>query len=312
VERKVVVITGPTGSGKTDLSILAARKINTEIISADSRQFYKLMDIGTAKPGSKELKKVPHHFISFLNPDEDYNVSKFRNDALKVCKSLWKSGKIPLITGGSGLYIKALIDGISDTPEPDLILRENLLKEKRIYGQDYLYKKLLSVDPESASLMLPQNWKRVIRALEVYHLTGKSIRQFHREQNIPELNAMQYGINWDRKVLYHRIDKRVDKMISDGLVDEVKSIIDKGYSKKLNALNSVGYREIYSYLEGEYSLETAVELVKRNSRRYAKRQMTWFRRDERIKWLTINSYEDFHIFAEKIAGDILKDSNSEK
>jgi tRNA dimethylallyltransferase len=302
VERQLIVVVGPTASGKTEFSIQLAEKLRTEIISADSRQFYKFLDIGTAKPDEHDLKKVKHHLISSLYPDEEYNISKFRDDVSAISEKLWENNLIPVITGGSGLYIKALVDGISKTPEPDPDIREQLLTEKNEFGVHYIYNKLKEVDPDSADSMLPQNWKRVIRALEVFYITGKPIWQIHQEVNQDNnFIVYQIGLNWEREILYARINERVDRMVENGLIEETKSIIEKGYHKNLNSMNTVGYKESIEYLSGEITLDRCIELIKRNSRRYAKRQMTWFRKDQRIQWETLKSNEDLIIFAEKTA-----------
>ena len=304
MERRVIVIVGATGSGKTSLSLKLAAKLNTEIISADSRQIYKILDIGTAKPLKEELNQIKHHFIDSLNPDEPFNVSKYEDASLKIIDELHQKDKIPIVVGGSGLYIKALVDGLFNEVDTDEEFRRKLLDEREKFGNEYLYQKLIAVDKESADTMLPQNWKRVIRALEVFHLTGEPIWKFHAEhKREADIEFLQYGLQWEREMLYHNINNRVDKMISDGLVDEVKSVIGKGYSSDLNSLNTVGYKEIFAYLNDEYDLERGVELIKRNTRRYAKRQMTWFRKDERIKWFKIDQEEEL----EKIADSIIKD-----
>lgn len=301
MEPKVIVIVGPTCSGKTDLSLILAEKLNTEIISADSRQIYKYLNIGTAKPDTKILKKIKHHFIDILNPDDDYNVSKFENDSLKIIERLLSEKKIPVVVGGSGLYIKALIDGIFNSAEADHEYRKYLTEQKKLFGNEYLYEELKKIDPESAKKMLPQNWKRIIRALEVFHLSGKTIGDHQKEysRNL-KINFRQYGISWEREVLYKRIEERVDEMIEKGLISEVEKIIKKGYSKNLNSLNTVGYKEIISYLSSEISLEKAIELIKRNTRRFAKRQLTWFRKDKRIIWFEIKSLKDLLAAADKI------------
>ncbi len=294
MERKVIVIVGPTCSGKSKLGIDLAKKLNGEIISADSRQFYKYLNIGTAKPSLKELQKIKHHLIDFLDPAQDYNVNKFENDSIKIIEELHRKNIQPIVIGGSGLYLKALIDGIFDEVDTDEKIREELLEKRKKYGNEYLYNELKKIDPESASKMLPQNWKRVIRAIEVFKLTGKPIwmHQKNHKRNI-DINFLQFGLNWDREILYKRIEDRVDAMIENGLVDEVKNILKLGYNKNLNALNTVGYKEIISYLNEEISLERAIELIKRNTRRYAKRQMTWFNKDKRISWITLNSDINF-------------------
>ena len=301
MERKVIVIVGPTCSGKTKLSLSLAKNLKSEIISADSRQVYKYLDIGTAKPSGQELKLVKHHFINTLKPDEEFNVSKFEDGAVDIISNLHKYNKIPVVVGGSGLYIKALIDGIFNTANKDEDYRKEL-KEKIIeYGKEYLYEELKKVDLISAEKMLPQNWKRVMRALEVYHLTKEPIWKLQQEYN-RNLNFEfhQYGLDWDREILYENIDRRVDDMINKGLVDETKNVLNMGYNKKLNSLNTVGYKEIISYLDNEITLEKAVELIKRNTRRFAKRQLTWFRKDERIKWISIVKSEDINEVSKRI------------
>jgi len=300
MEQRVVVIVGPTCSGKTKLGIELAQKVNSEIISADSRQIFKYLTIGTAKPSKKELSQVKHHFIDILDPSENYNVGLYEKDALKVIDELSAKNKLPIVVGGSGLYIKAIVDGIVDI-DSDEELREQLIEEKDKYGNEFLYNKLKQIDKEAAESMLPQNWKRVIRAIEVYHLTGKSILEIHeiQKRNL-NYSFYQFGLNWERETLYKNIEKRVDDMIASGLVEEVKNVLKLGYDKKLNALNTVGYKEIISYLENEITLERAVELIKRNTRRFAKRQMTWFRKDKRINWIGIKSENDILSAKEQI------------
>lgn len=297
----MLTIVGPTCSGKTTLSLLLADRVNSEIISADSRQIYKHLDIGTAKPSSEELKKYKHHFIDELDPAEDYNISKFEIDGLEKIDKIFALNKIPIVVGGSGLYVRALVDGIFNSVETDEDFRAGLVAKKEKYGNEFLYEELKKADPVSAGKMLPQNWKRIIRALEVLHLSGKPIWQHHDEhKRQTDINFVQYGINWDRDILYQNIEARVDEMINDGLVQEVEQVLSMGYTKHMNSLNTVGYKEIISFLENEITLERAIELIKRNTRRFAKRQMTWFRKDERIKWLEIKSKNDLILAAEKI------------
>jgi len=292
-EKNIVVIVGPTCSGKSNLAIKLAQKLNTEIISADSRQFYKYLNIGTAKPKTEDLTKVKHHFVDFLKPDNDYNVSKFELEAEKIIISLLNDKKIPIVAGGSGLYIRALIDGIFNASDKDEEYRNELNLKRKEFGNEFLYEELKKVDPESAAKMLPQNWKRVLRALEVYHATGKPIWQHHqRQKEKSKFTFHQFGLMWNRELLYGNINERVEKMIEAGLVAEVQKIIALGYGKHLNSLNSVGYKEIIEYLEGNISLDRAIELIKRNTRHYAKRQLTWFRKDERIKWFNINGFDE--------------------
>ena len=303
--QRVIVIVGPTCSGKSYLGLKLAQLINGEIISADSRQIYKRLNVGTAKPTSEELQKVKHHFINILNPDEDYDASKFSTDAENVIDDIHIRNKTTVVAGGSGLYIKALIDGIVDSADKDENLRKELLAKKEKYGNEFLYNEIEKNDPINAEKMLPQNWKRVIRALEVFYLTGKPIWQHHSSQNKnSKFNFYQIGLNWKREALYTRIEERIDKMIEDGLVDEVTGILNDGYDKNLNSLNTVGYKEIISYLEKEITLIRAIELIKRNTRRYAKRQLTWFRADERIRWLNVSSQDDIADLALQLINNI--------
>lgn len=315
MERKVVIIAGPTCSGKTSLSLGLASHLNSEIISADSRQVYKYLDIGTAKPSHDELNKVRHHFIDILSPEEPFDVKMFESSSVQIIKSLHQKGLIPVVAGGTGLYIKAITDGIfelgADSAEeqsseqraegPAAVLRSSLRARAERGEYQQLYDELAAVDPVSSGKMLPQNYKRVIRALEVYYLTGRPIWQ-HQAEYKRDFDAQfhQFGLNWPREILYRNIELRVDEMISRGLLDEVSGLLEKGFSRHLNSLNTVGYKEMISYLDGQISFDEAVELIKRNTRRYAKRQMTWFRADKRITWLDIFSFDDLQMHAEKI------------
>lgn len=281
-----------------------AELMNSEIISADSRQVYKYLDIGTAKPEKKYLEKFKHHFIDELDPDQDFNASKFSADAQKIIDKLFYEKKIPIVVGGSGLYVKGLIDGIAESANTNPEIRMQLLDLRKKYGNEHLYNELRKVDEISADKMLPQNWKRVIRALEVYKLTGKPIWQHHAEKGRQSnFKFIQIGLRWDRDLLYKNIEKRVDEMFETGLIDEVKNILNLGYPKTLNALNTVGYKEIIEYLDNRISLDRAIELIKRNTRRYAKRQITWFNSDKRIEWFDINNEVELKDLAEKIAKD---------
>ncbi len=303
MERTVIVIVGPTCSGKTHLAILLAKILKSEVISADSRQVYKKLDIGTAKPSAEQIAEVKHHFINILDPEEDYNVSIFEKQAEDIIKSLHQRNVVPIIAGGSGLYIKALIDGIFDTADKDFEYREKILADKNNFGNEFLYNQLKKVDPVSAGKMLPQNWKRVMRALEVLHISGEPIwKHYERQKKHNAYNFYQFGLNPERAKLYNYINDRVDKMINDGLVSEVKKLLADGYSKELNSLNTVGYKEIISYLNNEISLERAIELIKRNTRRYAKRQLTWFRNDKRIEWFDANDVADLKNLSKNISG----------
>jgi tRNA dimethylallyltransferase len=305
LERVVIVIVGPTCSGKTNLSLKIAQLIPADIISADSRQIYKYLDIGTAKPSKDELEIVPHHLIDILDPSENYDASIFEKDAANKIEVIFQKDKTPIVVGGSGLYVKALIDGIFDTADKDEQFRKELHQKRKEFGNEYLYEELKKVDPFSAGKMLPQNWMRVVRALEVFHTTGEPIWKHHHRQSTrggkeKKYGFLQFGLNWNRDILYKNIDERVDWMIKKGFVNEVKNILGKGYGKNLNSLNTVGYKEIIQYLDKEISLERAVELIKRNTRHYAKRQLTWFSKDNRIQWFDIQDDSELNQTAENI------------
>lgn len=307
---EVITIVGPTCSGKTKLSLILAEKINGEIISADSRQVYKYLDIGSAKPEQSTLKIIKHYFIDELKPDENFNASIFAKKSEEIIERILAENKNPIIVGGSGLYVKAIIDGISGSADTNDEIRKELLEIRKKYGNDFLYDELKKVDEISASKMLPQNWKRVMRALEVVRITGKPIWQHHQDEiKISKFRFKQIGLNWQRELLYKNIENRVDEMIEKGLIDEVKSILNRGFERSINSLNTVGYKEIIQYLDFEISLDKAIELIKRNTRRYAKRQMTWFNADNRIEWHQIKDEEDLIKLAEIIAKDFNERKN---
>lgn len=298
----VIVILGPTCSGKTELAIHLASKINSEIISADSRQIFKYLDIGTAKPTQYQLQQIKHHLVDELQPDNYFNADIFSKKAEVIISDILNRGKIPIVAGGSGLYIKALIDGIYVSVDSNPDLRKSLMEKRRKFGNEYIHNELKNVDPVSAEKLLPQNWKRIIRALEVFYITQKPIWQFNSENKKGDYHFIQYGLKWQRNILYQRINLRVDKMIEDGLVEETKKILELGYDKNLNSLNTVGYKEVMEFISGEISLEKAIYLIKRNTRRFAKKQMTWFNKDKRILWFYAENKS-----VEELADLILKD-----
>jgi tRNA dimethylallyltransferase len=307
---EVIVIVGPTCAGKTNLSLKLSEKLDIEIVSADSRQIFTYLNIGTAKPNNEELKKIKHYFIDELYPNEDFNASIFADKSETIIQEIINKNKIPIVVGGSGLYVRALIDGITESADSNEEIRTALLELRHKFGNDYLYNELRKVDEISASKMLPQNWKRVIRALEVYKLTGKPIWEHHIEEvKQQKFKFKHFGLLWNREVLYKNIENRVDEMINFGLVDEVISVLNMGYPKSLNSLNSVGYKEIIQYLDNQITLDRAIELIKRNTRRYAKRQMTWFNADKRINWFNIKSEDDLVNLADKIAKEINERKN---
>ena len=300
--KSVIVITGPTCSGKTEVAIQLALKLNSEIVSADSRQVYKYLTIGTAKPTSAQLNLIRHYFIDELLPDEEFNADLFSKNSKRIISELFHKMKIPIVVGGSGLYIKALIDGLDVPVDSNPDLRKLLMEKRRQFGNEYIHNELKNVDPVSAEKLLPQNWKRIIRALEVFYTTQKPIWQFNSENKKREYHFIQYGLRWNRDMLYQRINLRVDKMIEDGLVEETRKILELGYDKNLNSLNTVGYKEVIKFISGEISLEKAIYLTKRNTRRFAKKQMTWFNKDKRILWIDAENKSE-----EELADLILKD-----
>lgn len=290
IKPSAIAIVGATCSGKTQTSIELSRLIDAEVISADSRQIYRLLTIGTAKPTVEELSACPHHFIDILNPDEPYSAGKFADDARIVAAGIFNRGKIPLIVGGSGLYVSALCDGIFDEQinESTLIHREKLEARLINEGKDILYKELSIIDPESAQKYSDQNPRRIIRALEYYYTTGTALSAAHKNQTNQEtpFTTLWYGIEIERSLLYERINQRCIDMWNNGLVEETEKILSIGYSPELNSLNTVGYKETISYLSGEYTKEQAIEKMQQSTRNYAKRQLTWFRKNPAITWIS--------------------------
>ncbi len=290
---RVIVIVGPTASGKTNLSIELAKRMNGEIISADSMQIYKYMDIGTAKPTKEEMQGIKHYLIDEVLPSEDFNVVRFKELAEKYINNTLEKDKQPIVAGGTGLYISSLINNINfSESESDWELREALKKEAEELGPEHLHKKLQEVDPDSALNIHPNNIKRVIRALEVYYQTQKPI-SYHNEISRtipPKYNFILVGLAMDRQVLYDRINKRVDIMVENGLVDEVKHLVNLGYADSIISMQGIGYKEILEYLRNNSTLEQAIENIKQGTRRYAKRQITWFKRINDIKWFNIDKY----------------------
>ncbi len=289
---RVIVIVGPTASGKTNLSIELAKRMNGEIISADSMQIYKYMDIGTAKPTKEEMQDISHYLIDEVLPNEDFNVVRFKELAEKYIDNILEKGKQPIVAGGTGLYISSLINNINfSESESDWELREALKKEAKEFGPEYLHKKLQEVDPNSALSIHPNNIKRVIRALEVYYQTQKPI-SYHNEMSRsipPKYQFVLVGLNMDRQVLYERINKRVDIMIQNGLVDEVKGLVDLGYADSIISMQGIGYKEILEFLRNNITLEQAIDNIKQGTRRYAKRQITWFKRIHGINWFNADN-----------------------
>ncbi len=286
-KKPLVILTGPTAVGKTALSIMLAKAIGGEIISADSMQVYRYMDIGTAKIKPEETEGVPHHLIDVLNPTENFNVTAFQTMAKQAINEIYSRGRIPIVTGGTGFYIQSLLYDISFEETEVSSYRQELTAYYEAYGAHALHEELKKVDPVSYEEIHENNVKRVIRALEFYHDTGYPISEHNKAQRQKEspYNFEYFVLNDDREVLYRRIEKRIDTMIEQGLIEEVQSLLDYGCQPDMVSMQGLGYKEIISYLNGECSLEEAVYILKRDTRHFAKRQLTWFRREKEVTWV---------------------------
>ncbi len=281
-KKTLVVVCGPTAIGKSVVGIELAKKLQTEIISADSRQFYKEMNIGTAKPDQNQLGQVKHHFIGHLSIHDYYNASRYEEEATAKLKNIFKDSDYALMVGGSGLYIDAVCRGVDDLPDPNARLRERLNRKHQQHGIEYLQEKVKKLDPAYYKNVDTANPVRLIRAIEVCVLTGKKYSDLRTSKDKRRnFNTILIGLNTDRTILFDKINKRVEKMITEGLLNEVRSLFDK---KHLNALKTVGYRELFDHLDGKISLEQAIKDIKTNTRRYAKRQLTWFKKDSLVHW----------------------------
>ncbi|TAH72191.1 MAG: tRNA (adenosine(37)-N6)-dimethylallyltransferase MiaA [Anaerolineaceae bacterium] len=292
-KKPLIILTGPTAVGKTSLSIALAKAVDGEIISADSMQVYKYMDIGTAKVTIDEMEDVPHHLISEFYPDEDFSVVKFQQYAKKYINSIHERNKIPILVGGTGFYIQAVLYDIDfEENDSDTSYRSELEQLAKTKGSEYLHGLLSDVDPESGQKVHPNNTKRIIRALEYINQTGEPISAHNEEQRKKEspYNYNYFVLNKDRSSLYESINQRVDIMIENGLVEEVKKLMSMGYTKNLVSMQGLGYKEIIDYLEGETSLDEAIRILKRDTRHYAKRQLTWFKREKNIIWIDKDNY----------------------
>lgn len=304
-KKPLIILTGPTAVGKTKASIGLAKAVDGEIISADSMQVYRHMDIGSAKIKPEEMEGIPHHLIDVLEPDDEFHVVKFQQLAKKAMREIWERGHIPIVTGGTGFYIQALLYDIDfDENEKEDACRKELEAYAKEHGAEALHEKLALVDPASAEMIHPNNIKRVIRALEFYEQTGKRISEHNETQRQKESPyAFAYFVlTDDRAHLYERINRRVDQMIEEGLVNEVQALKDKGYTKQLVSMQGLGYKEILDYLDGNCTLEEAIYTIKRDTRHFAKRQLTWFKRERDVIWINKQS---FGYDAEQILDEML-------
>lgn len=285
---KILVVTGPTATGKTALSVELAKKLGGEIVSADSMQIYRGMDIGTAKVTKAEMHNIPHHMIDIADPSEDYSVSRYVEEADAAVRGILSRGRLPIVAGGTNLYIDSLIAGLDFAEKAeDAALRESLNKQYDDIGGEAMLEHLRGFDPERAAKLHPADKRRIVRAVEIYILTGETITRHDEEtkKRPKRYDAVKIALTFaDRAVLYDRINARVDKMVSDGLFDEVKGLLDSGLSPACTSMQAIGYKEPAAYFRGEMSKDAAIELIKLSSRRYAKRQLTWLRRDTTVLW----------------------------
>jgi len=303
----LIAIVGPTASGKTDLSIALAQLLRAEIISADSMMIYRFMDIGTAKPTIAERKNIPHYMIDIVNPWENYNVATYQSFARERIDTIHSNNKIPIIVGGTGLFVNSLVMQMNFTDAgTDSVIKDKLVNDLNHFGCAHMYNKLCEVDKERALQISPNDAKRIIRALEVFFVTGKKMSaQVHdaiSEESIYDLTI--YGLQMDRQMLYSKIDKRVDKMFAGGLIEEVKFLQNLGCDSNMQAMQGIGYKQVFDLISGERDLDGTKELIKMNTRRYAKRQITWFKKNDKVNWIDVEKYDKAEMFAEFIAKDI--------
>lgn len=299
-KKRIIFIVGPTGVGKSEVAVRLAVKLNAEIICCDSMQVYKGLGLITSQPSKIQRKKAVHHLFDIIAPEKEYNVSRYRRDALQVIKKVIKKGKAPLFVGGTGLYMSVLVDGIFKSKPLNTKIRDRLYQEAKESGNVFLYQRLLSVDPEAARKIHPNDLRRIVRALEVYEATGKPISQLQKERKglRDEYGVSIFCLNLARDKLCARVDSRTDKMFKAGFVAEAKRLLKRKLSK--TASYAIGLRELKGYFDKQYGLDEARELIKRNTRQYAKRQMTWFRKDKGIEWVEIGVAEKPKEIAERI------------
>jgi tRNA dimethylallyltransferase len=283
---KIIVVCGPTAIGKTSTAIDLAARFNGQIIGADSMQIYRYMDIGTAKPTADEQARVRHHMIDIVDPDEHFDAARYAAMARKTVMQLQRKGMVAFVVGGTGFYIKALLHGLFESEPIDPQVRKRLLAEASQHGRDFLHKRLAAFDPETATRLHPHDTYRILRALETFEATGKSIAKYHRAHRFSDdpFRVLKIGLSTDRVKLHERINQRIEAMIAAGFVDEVKHLLDLGYTADLKSMQSIGYRHMVNYLEGKLTREECIRTLKRDHRRYAKRQLTWFSSDSQIIW----------------------------
>jgi tRNA dimethylallyltransferase len=300
--KPVVVIVGPTAVGKSRIAVEVAKAFETEVLTADSRQVYRGMDVGTDKPASEERQAVPHRLIDLVDPDESFNAGLYRRLAIAEIERLYRDCRLPLVVGGTGLYVRTLLKGLCDAPQADPIVRKALRQEAEDQGYDRLYARLVDVDPVAAARLHPRDESKVIRALEVYQLSGRRMSEFQQEHGFAErpFAALIIGLNRDRDMLYRRIEGRIDWQLAHGLIEETKRLLAQGYQRDSAAMKGLGYRQVAEHLAGEYDAAEMVRRFKRDTRRFSKRQMTWFRKEPGIQWLMIEESESVQHTATRV------------
>ncbi len=304
--KPLVAIVGPTAVGKSGIAILVAKALGMDVLTADSRQVYRGMDIGTDKPSMEERQGVPHRLIDLVEPDQPFNTGEFRRQAMAEITRLHREGRVPLLVGGTGLYVRTVLRGLWEGPPADWEFRRRMERDADVNGADWLYRQLVHVDPGSAGRLHPNDRVKIIRALEVHHLLGRPLSEEHKRHAFAEAPFMPLliGLTRERSSLYRRVDNRVELELAKGLVEETKRLMDRGYGRHLGSMKGLGYKQMAGYLAGDYDYEEAVRRLKRDTRHFAKRQMTWFRKEPGIVWLSIEEAETPAQTADRITGEV--------
>jgi tRNA dimethylallyltransferase len=304
--KPVVVIVGPTAVGKSRIAIEVAKAFETEVLTADSRQVYRGLDIGTDKPLPEERQAVPHRLIDLVNPDESFNAGLYRRQAVDEIERLYRDRRLPLVVGGTGLYVRTLLKGLCDAPPTDPVVRAALRQEAKDQGHDCLYARLVAIDPVTAARLHPRDESKVNRALEVYELSGRRMSEFQQEHGFADrpFAALIIGLNRERGALYRRIEERIDWQLAHGLIEETRQLLARGYQRDSAAMKGLGYRQVAEHLAGEYDAAEMVRRFKRDTRHFSKRQMTWFRKEPGIHWLTIEESESVQHTAARVIGQV--------
>lgn len=302
--RPLVVLVGPTAVGKSEIGLRLARGLGTELLTADSRQVYRGMDIATDKPAIEQRRGVPHRLIDVVDPDEPFNAGQYRTLALREIERLYSERRVPLVVGGTGLYVRTLIHGLCDAPPADEALRTSLLREAEVRGRYFLHEELTRIDPQSAARLHPHDEVKIVRALEVYYRSGRRLSEVQQRHGFTEqpFSVLMVGLNRDRSQLYRRIDARVEAMFERGVVEETADLLNQGYRRDSGAMKGLGYQQIAGYLSGDYDRAEALRLLQRDTRHFAKRQLTWFRKEPGLQWWSLNEQDS----PEEVAGRLLE------